>query len=54
MYISGLHEVTIFLHMKEGNGDPIQGRFQIRIRHKFFIGCERARGGMRGDRKNVP
>ena len=46
--LSGFFEVPTFLHLKpEENGDlkNKQARFQIRIRHRFFARCERARGG---------
>ena len=46
--LSGFFEVPTFLHLKpEENGDLKikQARFQIRIRHRFYARCERARGG---------
>ena len=46
--LSGFFEVPTFLHLKpEENGDlkNKQARFQIRIRHRVFTRCERARGG---------
>ena len=46
--LSGFFEVPTFLRLKpEENGDLKikQARFQIRIRHRVFTRCERARGG---------